>query len=89
MKKKIVCAFSLAVICAGAMAYSCQYFLSSSSNNAMLMENIEALSNFEGGSGNNTCYNSITSKAGCMVRYCPTCSFVSGTDAWYSYHSHC
>lgn len=89
MKKKIECAFCLAVICAGGAAYSCQYFANSSSNNTMLMENIEALSSPDSGSGNKTCYNTITSKAGCMVRYCPTCSFVSGTDVWYSYHDNC
>lgn len=55
----------------------------------LLMRNVEALSQGDTGTKKLTCYNTITSKDGCMVRYCATCSFVPGTDSWYSIASEC
>lgn len=50
--------------------------------------NVEALTSGENGN-TKVCYNSITSKDGSMARYCPTCSYVPGTDTWYSISSTC
>lgn len=52
--------------------------------NMLIDENVEALTTGESGGKAKTCYNTITSKDGSMVRYCPTCTFVSGTDTWYA-----
>lgn len=65
MKKKILGAFSLAVACAGAMVYSNQYFESGSSRDAMLLENVEALSETDAGSIYLPCYYSFGDK--CIV----------------------
>lgn len=86
-KKKVLGAFCLAIACVGAMVYSVHFF-SSSSSNELMVQNVEALSGQESGMAY-TCYNTITSKDGCQVRYCPTCSFVAGTDAWYSLSKTC
>lgn len=84
MNKKFLGALCLAIACAGAAFFSNGYFAASSSSNLLFLENVEALSNSESGGSGRTCYSTITSKAGCQVRYCPTCSFVSGTDTWYA-----
>jgi hypothetical protein len=55
----------------------------------ILDRNVEALASGEDSGTGKACYSSITAKDGCMVRYCPTCSFVSGTDTWYSIHQTC
>ncbi|MBQ3608656.1 MAG: NVEALA domain-containing protein [Bacteroidaceae bacterium] len=53
------------------------------------MANVEALANDEGGK-ELTCYNSITSKKGCQVRYCPICDYLEdSTDCWYSLSETC
>lgn len=36
-----------------------------------------------------TCYGTVTEKEGSYIRYCGTCRFVPGTDAWYSLASTC
>jgi len=55
----------------------------------LLSENIEALSGDETSQKKQTCYNTITAKDGCMVRYCVTCKFVPGTDPWYAPSDEC
>ena len=52
------------------------------------LANVEALAAGENSGGKN-CYNTITSKDGAKVRYCPTCSFIDGTDPWYAFSSKC
>lgn len=51
--------------------------------------NVEALATGETTNDGETCYNTITSKDGCQVRYCPTCKFISGTDTWYAISDKC
>lgn len=51
------------------------------------LANVEALVQNE--STDRTCYSTITSKEGCQVRYCPTCTFISGTDTWYAPRHSC
>ena len=84
MNKKLFGALCLAIACTGAALFSNGYLVSSPSNDSLFLENVEALSSSESGGSGRTCYSTITSKAGCQVRYCPTCSFVSGTDTWYA-----
>ena len=89
MNKKFLGALCLAIACAGAAVFSNGYFAASSSSELLFLENVEALSGSESGGSGRTFYNTITSKAGCQVRYCPTCSFVPGTDSWYSPSRSC
>jgi hypothetical protein len=55
------------------------------------LENVEALAADEGGGGSDgkTCYNSITTPPSCQVRYCGTCSFVSGHASLFSGTGSC
>lgn len=55
----------------------------------LLLENVEALSNARSIKVEETCYSSITSKDGCMVRYCQTCEMTPGTDCWYALSHKC
>ncbi len=49
-----------------------------------------ALENAYAGSGNNVCYNTITSASGHQVRYCPGCQFINNSAApWYAPSSNC
>lgn len=52
------------------------------------MANIEAIANGET-TEELTCYNTITSKDGCKVRYCSTCEYIDGTDPWNAPSSKC
>lgn len=54
----------------------------------LLTANIEAIANGEK-SERLVCYNTITSKEGCKVRYCQICEYVDGTDAWYAFSDDC
>ncbi len=56
--------------------------------NLLLDENIEALSSGETETKLD-CYNTITSKKGCQVRYCSTCTFIPGTAAFLASPSTC
>ena len=91
MKKKVF----LMLPCIAAVAIAIvvgkkTYELHAYETNSLLMQNVEALSQKdEGNLKKYKCYNSVTSKDGCMVRYCPTCSYVPGTDPWYSLSSAC
>lgn len=51
------------------------------------LANVEALVHDE--SEAKACYETITSKDGCQVRYCPTCTFVPGTDVIYAKEKTC
>lgn len=60
----------------------------------LALENTEALAAGEvvggGGEGSKSkCYNTITTKEGCLVKYCQTCSYVSGTYTWTSGTGSC
>lgn len=46
------------------------------------LANIEALNEGEHGSG--TCYRSITEQEGSLILYCGTCTYISGTNSWFS-----
>ena len=54
-----------------------------------LDENVEALASGESTETIKTCYETITSKEGSMVLYCPVCDFIPGTDTWYTISSTC
>lgn len=87
MKKFFFCALAGAIGFAGAKTYEhSQKNISSD----LLLQNVEALSQATDETGEKfTCYNSITSKDGCQVRYCPTCTYIDGTDRWYSPADEC
>lgn len=51
--------------------------------------NVEALATGETATEGEPCYNTITSKDGCQVRYCPVCNFIPGTDVCYSLSDTC
>ena len=90
MKKKLLFAvYGIMVVGACVGAYVHQNKDAGSSDKEFFIENVEALSSDDAGGTRKTCYSSIHEKAGCMVRYCPTCSFVSGTDRWYCIASSC
>lgn len=54
----------------------------------LLDANVEALAEGEGPL-NNTCFKTIHYKEGEQVFYCGTCSWVPGTNRWYSGTSSC
>lgn len=86
MKKRIL---SVAIVTAVAVAAGWNF--NQSKNEVELSDlalaNVEALASGEDGTG--VCYNTITSKEGARVRYCPTCSWEDGTDPWYAISSKC
>ena len=55
----------------------------------LLNENIEALTNGESEKKSLDCYNTITSKKGNQVRYCPTCTFIPGTSVLFAPSNTC
>ncbi len=56
----------------------------------LALENIEALADpEEGDKGSGQCYNSITTQEGCLVLYCGTCTWISGTKTTFSGTSYC
>lgn len=90
MKKKLLFAvYGIMVVGASVGAYVHQNKDAGSSDKDFFIENVEALSSDDAGGSGNACYNTIHDKAGCWVRYCPTCKSVPGTDAWYSIASSC
>lgn len=88
MKKQLL--GSLAVVAIAAVtAFNINLnFGADSKLSTVNMSNVEALASGETGTGK-TCYNTITSKEGSQVMYCPTCSYISGTDAWTSSTGSC
>ena len=54
----------------------------------LFQENLEVLTDGEEVLGQ-TCYNTITSKDGSQVMYCPVCDWIPGTDSWFSPTSTC
>ncbi len=88
MKKKLLfVAISLLVVCTATFTWSASN--KANAGETMFERNVEALASGEDSGTMKVCYNSITAKDGSMVRYCPTCSYVSGTDTWYSLSSTC
>lgn len=87
MKKFFFCALAGAIGFAGAKTYEhSQKNISSD----LLLQNVEALSQATDEAGEKfTCFNTITSKDGSQVRYCPTCTFIDGTDVCYSPKDEC
>lgn len=56
----------------------------------LVMQNVEALSSVELKPYKYyTCYSSIHEKDGCMVLYSPECTYVSGTDDFFSSSDRC
>ena len=83
--KKVFFTFLLAS--AGFVASLILLETSTKDSSDLSLANIEALA--AGENGGKTCYNTITSKDGAKVRYCPSCSYVDGTDTWYALSSKC
>lgn len=54
----------------------------------LAMSNVEALADGESG-GENTCYNTITTKEASRILYCGTCTWVDGTNSWISSKGKC
>ena len=50
----------------------------------LALENIEALADEEESVAGETCYKSITTQPGSKILYCQTCTYISGTNVWYS-----
>ncbi len=87
MKKKV-----LIIILAVCTLTSVLYCPKASNLSDVTLENVEALAVVGGeGSegGGKKCYNTITSKDGCKVFYCQTCTWVDGTDALFSGTDNC
>lgn len=89
MKKNLSLAFAIAALVTISYGGIKKFHPLANKSEMLLMENIEALASGEGATKEYTCYNTVTSKDGCQVRYCPTCSFVPGTDPWYEKSSNC
>ena len=87
MKKKILGA-SAAMALVAVVAFNLNFKSDSNELSALNMDNIEALASGETGGGK-VCYNTITSKEGSRVFYCPACDWVDGTDTWYALSSTC
>lgn len=89
MNKKIFIAatFAIAACAAGVVTT----FSNKTEEEITISENAEALANGESTTEpvQQTCYNTITSKKGCWVMYCPKCDIVPGTDVWYALSSTC
>ena len=89
MKKKVLKTM-VAVVCviATGMGGMKAYNASNQSEASMLLaENVEALASGESKGG--ICYNTITTKDGCMVLYCPSCTYLPGTYTWNSGVGNC
>lgn len=90
MKKILFLSVFALVVVALAAVTSYKAFVPKATIAALVLdENIEALTKGEGGAPKLTCYNTITSKDGSMIRYCQTCTYVSGTDPWYAPSGTC
>lgn len=90
MKKILFLSVFALVVVALAAVTSYKAFVPKATIAALVLdENIEALTQGEGGADGFTCYSTITSKEGCLVRYCQTCTYVPGTDPWYTKSGKC
>lgn len=88
MKKKI---FGIVIVLAVAAVTAFNATINKDTDvdlSTISLANVEALAQGESGS-KKTCYNTITSKEGSQIMYCPTCSWVSGTDSWVSSKGEC
>ena len=88
MKKRIYLSVSIIVVMAFAAVVTLKVWSPKPTARELLLdENIEALSDGETEKKEQDCYkkkeqdcyNTITSKKGSQVRYCPTCTFIPGT----------
>lgn len=81
MKKKVLIIFFMALTLMVGL-----YCPKASGLSDVTLENIEALAVIEENSGGEgrKCYHTITSKDGCKVYYCQTCTWVDGTDSFFS-----
>ena len=80
MKKLIYLSVSIIVVMAFAAVVTLKVWSPKPTARELLLdENIEALSDGETEKKEQDCYNTITSKKGSQVRYCPTCTFIPGT----------
>lgn len=89
MKKSLSLAIAIAVLVTISYGGIKKFYPLANKSESLLMENIEALGSGEGATKEYTCYNTVTSKEGCQVRYCPTCSFIPGTDPLLALSSTC
>ena len=90
MKKILFLSVFALVVVALAALTSYKAFVPKATIAALVLdENIEALTQGESGGSGLTCYSTITSKDGSMIRYCQTCTYVSGTDPWYASSGTC
>ena len=90
MKKKIIIStFAIAVMALTAFTGYKTFGPKKSTSDLLLDENIEALTDGESGDKLLDCYNTITSKKGTQVMYCPICEYVPGTDVLYSFVDKC
>lgn len=88
MKKKVLSGlFAITLLVATGYGVS-QNLKSNTDLTFLALTNVEALADGESGSGG-TCYNSITTKEASRVFYCGTCSWVDGTNSWFSGKSTC
>lgn len=55
---------------------------------SLQIENIEALVGSETGEAK-TCYNTITSKDGSRIMYCPLCDYIPGTSGFMAPSDTC
>ena len=89
MKKKFFLLPCIAAVAIATVVGTKTFKSNADERNELLMANVEALSQGESSKKVYTCYSTITEKDGCQVRYCQTCTFVPGTDVWYSFSSTC
>ncbi len=88
MKRKILFS-TLALAAVGTFISGLRVFQNQATQRSeLLIANIEAIANGET-TEELTCYNTITSKDGCKVRYCSTCEYIDGTDPWNAPSSKC
>ena len=87
-KKTIIYTIAIAAMALTAFTGYKTFGPKQSMSDLLLDENIEALTNGEN-VGRTDCYNTITSKKGCLVMYCPVCGYVPGTDVIYSPLNKC
>lgn len=88
MSKKLIVA-AVAVLVAVGACVSANMVTSGSKLTKLQRANVEALADNVEQSKEKTCYDDIHAKDGCMVRYCPECRFVSGTDDLLSFKKTC
>jgi hypothetical protein len=82
MKKKIL--IGMAVMAIAAVSAFNANMSKQNGLSETFLANVEALAVGESGSGEETCYHTITSKEASQVFYCGTCSWVKGTYSLFS-----